>query len=205
MEATEFAGASIQKKGSEIVVSHGNDSGLLVQFYLEAELQGAESEKMGRSIYRDVPYIWIRFPGDRNRETRRRVRPIGAGNDTERFPSQWASFQNKQEIPQEGTAIEEWGPISKSMALNYRGINIHTVEHLAAVPDSILSQMGHGARDLRDKAIAWLKASEGDAELLALQKKTTDQEADIEMLKQQIAELANAAVEKPKRGRPKGS
>ena len=58
-------------------------------------------------------------------------------------------------------------------------------------------QMGHGARDFRDKAIAWLKASEGNAELLALQKKTTDQEADIAMLKQQIAELA-----KPKRGRP---
>ena len=188
----ELASATVQKKGNSLEVSHGDDSGLIVSFYMEAEHQGAESEKQGRPIYKDVPYIWIRFAGDRNREVRRRVDYKGRRNgvpDPNRWPQQWAAFENQQEEVHEGTPIEEWGPLSKSQAMMYKGINIFTVENLSAVPDSALGNLGHGAREMRDKAISWLRSSEGSAELLALRKKNQDLENDIEILKAQFADL----------------
>jgi len=201
MEGPLLSEASVTQRGNSLNVVHGQDNGLIVSFYLEAERQGAESEKAGREIFKDVPYIWIRFPGDQTREVRRRVDKTGRRNmgvsDLERFPRQWAAFENQQEDVHEGTPITEWAPVSKSLALNYKALNIHTVENLAAVPDSALHNMGHGSREMRDKAIAWLNSASGSAELLELTKQNADLREDIDALKAQIADLPK------KRGRPK--
>lgn len=181
----EFATAQVEKKGSQLFVKHGGDDDLIAMFVMESVRLGAESEKAGRNIYRDVPFLWIRFPGDRTREVKRKATDA----DKARFPRQWAAFQNQQQEVHEGTPIEDWGPISKSLALTYKGLNIHTVENLAAVGDHLLQNLGHGAREMRDKAVAWLKSAEGSAELLALQAKNQSLQDDIEALKAQIAEI----------------
>jgi len=197
MESALLSEPSITKSGNSFNVVHGMDNGLIVSFYMEAERQGAESEKAGREIYKDKPYIWIRFPGDRNREVRRRVDESGRRNqgvsDLDRIPQQLAAFKNQNEQVNEGTPIEEWAPASKSMCLMFKGLNIHTVENLGAVPDSALQNLGHGGREMRDKAVAWLSKAEGSAEFLALNKKNKSLEEDIEMLKKQISDLGKKA------------
>lgn len=202
----ELASATVTKRGNNYDVSHGDDSGLIVEFYLESEHQPARSREEGRPIFKDVPYIWIRFPGDRNREVKRRVDKSGRRGipDPERFPRQWAAFQNQQKQPQEGTPLEEWPPMTRSLALNYKGMNIFTVENLAAVPDAALGSMGHGAREMRDKAVTWLASAEDSAEVLQLRAENDALKNDVEMLKQQFAELSK---ENPKRGpgRPRKS
>lgn len=195
----ELATPNVVQQGNQLNVTHGDDNGLIVSFYMESERQNLESEKAGRDIYKDVPYLHIRFPGDRNRETKRRAKD----KDKARFPTQWAAFENQHEEVHEGTPLEEWAPVSRSLALTWKGLNIHTVEHLAAVPDSSLQNLGHGGREMRDKAISWLKSAEGNAELLALKSENERLSSDVEMLKKQIADLG--AEPKKKRGRPRKS
>lgn len=193
MDLAEFAPATVSGRGGQLTVSHGGDESLIVTFYMESVLQGHESERAGRPIYKDVPFIWIRFPGDRTREVRRKVDMVGkngATPDPVRFPRQWAAFERQQVQVQEGTPIEQWGPISKSHALTLKGVNVHTVENLAAVPDSALHNLGHGARELRDKAIAWLKAASDSAETTRLAAENQHLKDELTALKEQVAELA---------------
>lgn len=193
MDHAEFAQPTVAGRGSQLSVSHGTDENLIVEFYMESVLQGAESEKAGRPIYKDVPFIWIRFPGDRTRERRRKVDMRGRDGaipDPDRFPRQWMAFQRKHAQVQEGTPIEQWGPISKSHAMTLKGLNVHTVENLAGVPDSALHNLGHGARALRDKAIAWLKAATDGAETTRLAAENQALRDDIAALKEQVADLA---------------
>lgn len=196
----EFAQAIVQGKGNNLSVVHGDDSGLIVEFYMEPVLQGAESEKEGRRIYKDVPFIWIRFVGDRTREVRRKVDLKGRNGipDPERFPRQWQAFQRKTAPVAMGTPIEQWGPIDRSQALTLKGVNIHTVENLAAVPDTALHNLGHGARVLRDKAIAWLKAAGDSAETTRLAAENQHLKDELAALKEQVAELAARKKPGPK-------
>ncbi len=209
MESAEFAVPTIQGRGNQLNVVHGNDGGLIVEFCLEPVLQGAESEKAGRPIYKDVPFIWIRFPGDRTREVRRKVDMVGKDGaipDPDRFPRQWAAFQRKHAQVQEGTPIEQWGPISKSHALTLKGVNVHTVENLAAVPDSSLHALGHGGRELRDKAIAWLKTSADSAESMRIAADNQRLRDNLAAKDEQIADLAarlEALEQKRRPGRPR--
>lgn len=198
----EFSPATVQGKGNQLTVSHGGDDNLIVVFYLESVLQGAETEKAGRPIYKDVPYIWIRFPGDRTREIKRKVDTKGRDGaipDSERWPRQWNAFTRQQTQVQEGTPLEQWGPISKSTALTYKGLNVHTVENLASVHDSLLQNLGHGAREMRDKAIAWLKAAADSSETTRLAAENQHLRDELQAMKEQIAELA----QKRKPGRPR--
>jgi hypothetical protein len=194
MEVAEFASPTIKGRGTQLEVSHGGDENLIVNFLMEPVLQGAESEKAGRPIYKDTPMVHIRFPGDRTREVFTKAKL----EHQQRFPRQWAQFQQKVEQVQTGTPLEQWGPISRSHAMTLKGSNIHTVENLAAVPDSVLHTIGHGARELRAKAITWLKTSQDGAESLRLAAENQSLKDDIAMLKEQVAELA-----KRKPGRPR--
>lgn len=182
---------------------YGKDENLIVHFERKPHLDRAESEKRGRPIYKDRDYITIRVPGDKNRVVERPVRmnpARGQISDPERFPRQWQAYQSNQQVTHDGTPLSEWGPMSKSQAMTYQGLNIYTVEQLAGVSDANLGQMGHGARAWRDKAQAYLKATEDSSEVLKLQSQLSKQTDEIEMLKQQIAELATT---RRKPGRPK--
>jgi hypothetical protein len=50
--------------------------------------------------------------------------------------------------------------------------------------------MGHGAREMRDKAIAWLKSSEDGAEAMRLAADNKRKDDRIEALENQLSELA---------------
>ncbi len=195
MEATTFSGTRVGNFSPQGIapVSHADDAALIVQFYLQPVRQGAASEKAGRDIYKDEEYVWIRFAGDRTKEIRRPVSMQGVGNnppDPERWPKAWMAFQNSRAQVHEGTPLEEWPIVGKSTALNLKGMNVHTVENLAAVPDSALHNLGTGGRELRGKAQAWLAAATDASTVTAMQAELAKRDADIEMLKQQIAELS---------------
>lgn len=203
METTEFSSATnVRMVNRNIgVAQYGNDSGLIVKFTTEPHLDAKASQEAGRPIYQDRPYIHILFPGDKTRQILRPVDMKGKNGklpDPIRFPQQWAAYQNQQSDVHIGTPLDQWGPMSRSEALNYKGFHIHTVEELSAVSDSSLGGMGHGARTWRDKAIAWIATTKDSAVTMKLTQENATLKNDLEALKQQVAELAN----KPKRGRP---
>lgn len=203
----EFAEAQVHKTGNQLHVTHGDDRALFVEFETEAVHQGAESEKQGRPIYKDVAFIRIMMPGDRTREVYRPVRTDPAKSapyppDPDRFPRQWAAFQAKQEQVQEGTPVTEWAPLTKSRALELKALHIHTVEQLAAIPDNTLHSLGMGGRDLRGQAIAWLAQAKDGAATTALAAENQHLKDEMAALKLQFAELAAAQAKKPAKAAP---
>jgi hypothetical protein len=198
----ELAEAKIIQQGNNYHVQHGTDAGLYVEFYVEAIEDQEESVKEGRPIFRDVEMTSIRILGDNKTHVVRPVDLKGSQTvppDNVRWPHQWAAFKNKQIVPQVGTPITEWGPISKSQAMSLKILNIHTVESLAQVSDTNLGNIGMGARDLRDKAIAYLNQAKDGSGLVKLQEENKDLRTKIEALQNQMSALL---VDKPKRGRP---
>lgn len=187
----EFAPATIHKAGNQLHVSHGDDKGLFVEFYTEAVKSPFKSEQANRPIYEDTPYVRILFPGDTTKRVERPVDLHGSEtkpSDPQRWPQQWAAYQNQQVQTQIGTPITEWPAVSKSQALNLKAMNVHTVEGLAEVSDAGLTWLG--ARELREKARAYLAAAAGGAELSKAQAENAALRADIDALKKQFAELA---------------
>ncbi|KKB61560.1 chromosome partitioning protein ParA [Robbsia andropogonis] len=187
----DFATARVSGSGNNLHVSHGDDSGLYVEFEMRPVHQEFASEEAGRPIYKDVPHIHIMFPGDRTKEVVRPVRTEQHGNepsDIQRFPRQWEAFKNQQEQVQDGTPIQEWPPISRGEALNLKGMKIHTVEALAALSDGNCSFLG--GRELREKAKVWLSSASSNKESMRLKKENDNLRADLEAMKQQIKDLA---------------
>jgi hypothetical protein len=190
----DFAQARIVESGNQLHVMHGDDSRLYVEFTMEAIHQTAKSEEEGRPIFKDVPHVRIHFPGDRTKQIFRPVKfedDMQGPADPRRFPKQWAAFEAQQEQVQDGTPIEQWGPLTKSQAMEFKAMHIHTVEQLAGIADNNLSWLG--ARELRDKAAAWLAQAESGKHAMHLQAELDKRDADIEQLKRQVKELATLA------------
>jgi hypothetical protein len=187
----DFAQARIVEQGNSLHVTHGDDSRLYVEFTMEAIHQTAKSEEEGRPIFKDVPHVRIHFPGDRTKQI---FRPVKFDDDHQgpadprRFPQQWRAFEAQQEQVQTGTPIEQWGPLTKSQAMEFKAMHIHTVEQLAGIADSNLTWLG--ARDLRDKAVAWLAQAESGKESVRLTAELAKRDADIEDLKRQMKEMS---------------
>lgn len=193
-----FQEAQIIQQGNNYRVQHGTDAGLFVQFYLEAVKDEEATTQAGRPIFQDKEYIKIIPVGDKNTVV---CEPV---TDEFRFrwPQQYAAFKAQQHQPQEGTPLEQWPPLTKSQVMTFKAANVHTVEQLVNVSDVNLANLGMGARDIREKAIAYLKNAEGSAGTLAIQDQLNNAMMQIEALKNQLAGFQEqGAVRKP--GRPK--
>ena len=194
-----LADAQVHKSGNSLHVTHGDDSGLYVEFYMQAEHRAFLSEKEGYPVYEDVPFIKIMFPGNTSTVVDRPVKIEGTydnPSDAERFPKQWAAFKSKSVQVNEGLPIDEYPPLSKSMAMTLKSMNIHTVQMLAAVNDNALTWLG--AREMREKAKAYLELAKDSAASLKLQADNLHLKDEIAALKQQFAELST----EKRRGRP---
>lgn len=195
----ELVSARIVQQGNNYHAIHGDDSGLFVEFYMEAVKDEEASVKEGRPIFRDREFIKIHIAGDKTRVTVRPIRLERDGrepSDPERFPRQWQAFKNKEFQPLEGTPITEWAPVTKSMAMELKAMNIHTVEALASVSDVNLNWMG--ARALRDQAKIWLEKAKGGSDVSRVMAENEQLKIDIEAMKQQIAAMANGKRKKGK-------
>lgn len=182
---------------------HGNDRGLIAEFYTEAKEQTFESEQKGRKIYKSVDMIHIFAPGNKS-DIRRPVQlepSDRAPSDIERFPRQWEAFKNQKEQVQEGMPLEMWAKLDKAQVLEWKAAKVHTVEQLSAIPDSAFHNMPFEARKFRDAAKTFLAtANDSQAVTSKLAAQTEVQAMEIADLKRQIGELA---AMKDKRTKPR--
>lgn len=161
----EFSGrAVIQGAGDVRSVSFGDDSKTFVEFYLHPEYQEFLSQQGGLPIYKDVIYVLIQNPGSRDNIRRRAKmeKDVAGDSDMQRFPRQWAAFENQQEQVQEGLPLTEWAFLTKAEALNFKARGVHTVEALSDLSDAQCQGFGMGITQLREKARDTLKAKEKD-------------------------------------------
>lgn len=188
----ELAEARVQKNGNSIHVSHGDDSGLYVEFHMESIRQGFLSEKEGREIYKDVPHITIRTLGSNLNAITRPVREQSEGNypsDPVRFSRQWEAFQAQREQVSEGLPLTEWPALGKSQVLELKTKHIHTVEQLSAISDANLEGLGLGAREIREKARLWLSRATDGKEIMRVINENKTMKEEMELLRKQMTSL----------------
>jgi hypothetical protein len=115
---------------------HVNQVG--VGFCLHPLEDTAKSEEAGRPIYKDVEYIQIIIPGDRESVV---FQPATADHKR-RFPVAYARFKAQEAVAIVGTPIEAWPAITRALALTLKAAGIPTVEAMAEVGDGNLDRLG---------------------------------------------------------------
>jgi len=175
------------------------DSKLFVQFRMHAVKAGGKSEAAGRPIFEDIPYIRIHVPGDKTTVIDEPVNDI----HKERFPVQWEKFQKGMQQAPEGTPVEQWPLITTGQAMEFKAMNIFTVEQLASMNDAA-AQKFMGGYELRRKAETFLKVAKDTGEAQRLATENDELKGMLAALKEgqarlmaQIDILQNARNESP--------
>lgn len=165
------------------------DKKLYVNFYVRAVMSGFKSAQEGRPIFDEVDYIRIIIPGDKNSI-------LDAPVDDQhkmRFEAQYSRFKKNQEQAVSGTPLEVWPQMTVGLVAELKAMNVHTVEQLADMHDQ-LAQKIMGSHALRAKAKAFLDAAAGEAVNTKMAMELEKRDGEIELLKQQMAELVKTSA-----------
>lgn len=146
----------------------------------------AESEKAGREIFKDVEFVRIQVPGDRESIY---FQPATAKH-RQRFPTAYRAFKEQNAVAQQGTPIEHWPAIGRGMALTFKAAGIPTVEALTEVHDGNLDKLGNEAREWRAKARGYVANATSSAAAQKLERERQQLLDLVENLQGQIRELA---------------
>jgi len=163
------------------------DESLLVKFFTQQREDKTASLKEGRPIFKDVEYIDIKVPGNRSGGA---CRPAQY-RDKQHFPRHYAAFQQRKEMPLEGTPLAEWPLMSRRQVEELAFNNIKTVEHLVAMSDSDTAKF-MGMNTLRRKAKMWLDNTDKTArinEIESLKTANTEKDEKILTLESQMLNL----------------
>lgn len=183
--------------------------------FFTAEMQNkALTKKEGRPIYETKRFVKITHPGDKHFSVIHEVSEDGfeilAENPNEEmdfiprkcfaemWPREWAAFKRGEERAVIGTTLDEWGMIPRSRALELKALGIRTVEEYADVQDNMLPKLGWGAREEREKARAFLKASKDGAGSAAMAARIAELEAIVAQIGMP-SDKAPAAEAKPRK------
>ncbi len=151
-------------------VSERKDRPAYVRFVKKAVEDKAESLRQGRYVAKDVDYALISPPYSRDiieQKATQWLENLDRDVSMGRLPAEWRDaykegyrkWQNGQEMPLNGTPIRGWPVVSPAQQENLIRLNILTVEDLACVNDEGAARLGLGWLELRNKAVAWLRAA----------------------------------------------
>jgi hypothetical protein len=174
--------------------------------YVDFEMRAVEDREAsivaGTYIAKDVPFAIITPAGSRDKiekEASLWFAQIKQQTSEGRFPQAWLdaynsafkAWQEGQEIPTEGFPIRNWSVLSPGQVKMLIGLNIRTVEDLAAASDDVLDRIGIGARSLKQKAKDFFSvgdANKASAEVNALRAERDGLKLDNDKL---LAEIKN--------------
>jgi len=101
-------------------------------------------------------------------------------------------FQQGETEIGNGTRLEEWSPMPRSMVEELRFFGFRTVEHIAEANDGAMSKMP-GLREWSSRAKAFLKAAHDSSAITKAEAERAKLQAEVDALKEQVAELAKLA------------
>ena len=156
------------------------DEQLMVKFFLKEREDKAKTLESGSPKFKEVEYIEIRVPGQRDAQA---CRPA-TYRDKQRFPRHYEMFQKRVEMPDDGTPLGQWPQVSRAQVEELGFLGIKTVESVAAMADVHAHKM-HGGLMLKRRAAEWLEESNATAliaEKEALQQRISDLEASMKAM-----------------------
>lgn len=157
------------------------DDKLAIRFFVKPRQDPEASQKEGRPIFKDVEFITIMVPGDRNAAHTRPVRPA----DQVRFSKQydhWKKTQSNDLL--NGTPLDVLG-LSLAQVEEYRYFGIRTVEQMADLRDDVTGRM-MGAVQLKQKAAAYLDIMKSEAPMKRVTAELETRDKEIATLKKAI-------------------
>ncbi len=180
------------------IVEFGDDSRLFVEFTNRAVPDEIASRDAGRPISRQVDYIRIRQPGERDEI----MRPAHDG-DRRRFARHWAAYQDGRQEAPDGAPLSLLFPNNPEIIENLKYFKVLVVEQLAALSDTQIQNLGMGARAWQQKAAEFLMLAENGKGLEALHAKVNQMAGQITALteKNQALETALTEATEKKRGK----
>lgn len=164
-----------------------NPSEPFVTFYTDAIEFKAESEKAGRPIFKDVPFVRIIIPGDANNIIER----VAKDRDKKQYPQAWARYEAGEKDGPVGMRLEMWPQITRAQVKEAKYFEVHTVEQLAKLSDLHCQKLGMGFMPLRDKAKAYLSVANDTAAATAQAAELEQTRREMADLRAQIAELSD--------------
>ncbi len=167
------------------------DERLAVRFFRKAKEDHEASMKEGRPIFKDVDFIQVMVPGDRNNT---HVRPVAPG-DKVRFQKQyqhWKSTQNNDMAI--GTPLEAWGILSLAQIEEFRYFGVRSIEHMAGLNDDLCGKI-HGALSLKQRANMFLQLLKDEAPLRKVQAELDTRDGKISTLEVAVKEQAEMIAE----------
>jgi hypothetical protein len=138
----------------------GHDDKLHVHFYMKPRIDIAESTKQNRPIYKDVPFVTVMIPGDKNNIVTAEVWDL----HIRRWPQHWAQFQAGVKDQVVGTPLKVAPFLTEAHIEELAYFKIRTIEQLANLSDTNMTFMG--AREMSDAAKKYLLTVNGNEALL---------------------------------------
>lgn len=166
------------------------ENSVFVEFYTDAVEMKAQSEKEGRPIFEDRPFVRILNPGD----TTNIIECVAREEHKQKYPNAWKRYQANESGEHTGTPLEQWPQITRSQVKEAKYFEVHTVEQMAGLADVHISRMGMGFSDLRAKAKAYLALAVDTAQ-------ATKQAAENERLQRELDDLKAQIKDMGKRKR----
>lgn len=167
-----------------------------------------ETIKQGKWVGTDVDFVFITAPYSKDEHPKKvsvwleqlNLHVIQGKVSPQRrdyYVGQYEAWKNGQELPLDGTPIKGWGMISPAQQQVLISVRIRTVEDLAGINDDGIRQVGMGAVDMKQKAVAWL-AQHGDkgpltVKMAAVEAENRTMHIEVDTLKEQVAELLRQA------------
>ena len=143
---------------------YNNDEQLFVKFEMHPKQNTEKTKEEGRPIFEEVPYVNIMQPGNKDSIIMRPATEM----DKRRFHKHWRRFEDREDQnPAEGTLLEEWPGVTRSMCEELKFFNVRTVEQLAGMSDSN-TQNFMGIGFYKQKAQDYINASDKNATVGAL-------------------------------------
>ncbi len=136
------------------------DDKLHVRFFTLARIDVVASQKENRPIYKDVPYIEMMMPGDKNNIV---VEPVW-DQHKQRFPQQWDQFKRGEEQQAVGTPLKVAPFLTPAHIAELNLMKIVTIEQLANLGDNALNFMG--AQEFKQAAKRYLALTGSNEALL---------------------------------------
>jgi hypothetical protein len=143
---------------------YSGDESLLVRFYMHPCQDKAATVAEGRPIFKEVPYVHIMQPGNKESIIHRKATDM----DKHRFAEHFRKFEAREsQESTDGTPLIEWPGVTRSQAEELKFWNVVTVEQLVGMSDTN-AQNFRGMGELRKRAKAFLEVSKENAGAEAL-------------------------------------
>jgi hypothetical protein len=183
--------------------------GTLLRFMYDSAKNEYASVAEGRAIFDTVLYVDVIAPGQMASTPRFELERVWSPQSLAALglvePSQkthkYVEFQEQIEKFKRlegdqdlgGTPLKMWPRIDRGLASTLAAINIHSVEALAAIPDSSLDRIGMGAMELREQARSFLNVALDSKDTSALTGQVSELTTENKRLRDAL-DVANVQV-----------